>query len=269
MVAASFRVRSGERIRLDKLDPADTSAVHDSKTVALRACDALTRKLEHLQELFFADHRYAMLVVLEGMDAAGKDGTIRHVFEGVNPQGVQVAHFGVPTPDEKDHDFLWRIHPHAPGKGEIMIFNRSHYEDVLVPRAARLVPKTVWKRRYRMINEFERTLVREGTTVLKFFLHLSEDEQQRRLQERLDDPTKHWKFSVADLPARDLWAPYQRAYEEMLRKTSTRWAPWYVVPSDKKWFRDWVVSNVLVEALEGLDLKWPGLPSRWKGVVIR
>jgi PPK2 family polyphosphate:nucleotide phosphotransferase len=202
------------------------------------------------------------------MDAAGKDGTIGHVFEGVNPQGVRVAHFGVPTTEEKDHDFLWRIHPHAPAKGEIVIFNRSHYGDVLAARAERRVPKSVWKRRYWMINEFERTLDREGTTVLKFLLHLGEGEQKRRLQERLDDPTKHWKFSVDDVPARDRWPQYQRAYEEMLRRTSTRWAPWYVVPSDKKWFRDWVVSNVLVETLEGFDLRWPALPSAWKGRVI-
>jgi PPK2 family polyphosphate:nucleotide phosphotransferase len=265
----SFRVRPGQRVRLDRLNPGDTSAVHGSKRFATAASDRLTERLEHLQELLYADHRHALLVVLEGMDAAGKDGTIRHVFDGVNPQGVQVAHFGVPTPEEKAHDFLWRVHPHAPAKGEIVIFNRSHYEDVLVPRAARLVPRTVWKRRYRMINEFERTLVREGTTILKFFLHLSEAEQKQRLQARLDDPTKHWKFSVDDLPARDRWPEYQRAYEEMLQRTSTGWAPWYRVPSDKKWFRDWVVLTVLVETLEGLDLTWPALPSRWKGVVVR
>jgi PPK2 family polyphosphate:nucleotide phosphotransferase len=269
VVATTFRVRPGERVRLDRADPSDTSAVRGSKRAALAACDRLTRRLEHLQELLYADHRWAILIVLEGIDAAGKDGTIRHVFEGVNPQGVRVAHFGVPTAEERDHDFLWRVHAHTPERGEIAIFNRSHYEDVLVPRAAGRVPKAVWRRRYRMINEFERTLVHEGTTVLKFFLNVSEAEQKRRLQERLDDPTKHWKFSVSDLPTRNLWTQYQKAFEEMLRRTSTRWAPWYLVPSDKKWFRDWVVSDVLVRTLEGLDLKWPALPSQWKGVVIR
>jgi PPK2 family polyphosphate:nucleotide phosphotransferase len=268
MVEDSFRVRPGERVRLDRADPGSTSALHGSKATALKACDRLTRRLEHLQELLFADHRYSLLVVLEGMDAAGKDGTIRHVFEGVNPQGVKVAHFGVPTAEERDHDFLWRIHPRVPAKGEIVIFNRSHYEDVLVPRATRSAPKAVWKPRYRMINEFERTLVREGTTVLKFFLHLSEAEQKRRLQARLDDATKHWKFSVADLPARGLWSQYQLAYEDILRQTSTRWAPWYLVPADKKWYRDWVVSNVLVETLAGFDLTWPALPAQWKGTVV-
>lgn len=261
-------MRPRERVRLDRADPGDTSAIRGSKAAALKACDRLTRRLEHLQELLYADHRYAVLVVLEGMDAAGKDGTIRHVFEGVNPQGVKVAHFGVPTVEERDHDFLWRIHPHTPAKGEIVIFNRSHYEDVLVPRATRAAPKAIWKRRYRMINEFERTLAREGTTVLKFFLHVSEAEQKRRLQARLDDPTKHWKFSVADLPARGLWSQYQLAYEDILRQTSTQWAPWYIVPSDKKWFRDWVVSNALVDTLAGFDLTWPALPAKWKGTVV-
>ena len=269
MVATSFRVRPGARVRLDRQDPADTSAVRGSKRAASAACDRLSARLDHLQELLYADHRFGVLIVLEGMDAAGKDGTIRQVFRGVNPQGVRVTHFGVPTAVERDHDFLWRIHPHAPAKGEIVIFNRSHYEDILVPHAARTAPKEVWKRRYRMVTEFERTLVREGTTVLKFFLHISEAEQKRRLQARLDDPTKHWKFSVQDLPARDLWPEYQHAYEELLGRTSTRWAPWYIVPSDKKWFRDWVVSNVLVETLAKLDLHWRPLPSEWKGVVIR
>jgi PPK2 family polyphosphate:nucleotide phosphotransferase len=267
--AASLRVRPGKRVRLDRVDPGDTSAVHGSKRKALAECDRLTHRLEALQELLFANHGSSVLVVLEAIDGGGKDGTIRHVFEGVNPQGVRVAHFGVPTPEEAAHDFLWRIHPHTPAKGEIVIFNRSHYEDVLVPRAARLLPKPVWKQRYRSINEFERTLTKEGTVVLKFFLHISEAEQKRRLRARLDDPTKHWKFSSADLPTRALWPKYQAAFEEMLGRTSTPWAPWFVVPSDKKWFRDWAVLNVLVGALEALDLKWPALPDRWKAVVIR
>jgi PPK2 family polyphosphate:nucleotide phosphotransferase len=268
VAAGPFKVRPGERVHLDRVDAGDTSAV-GSKRAALAACDGLTRRLVHLQELLYADHRFAVLVILEAIDAGGKDGTIHHVFEGVNPQGVQVAHFVIPTAEESGHDFLWRIHPHAPEKGQIVIFNRSQYEDVLVPRAAKLLPKKVWKRRYRMINEFERTLVLEGTTVLKFFLHISEDEQKARLRERLKDPTKHWKFSDSDLPTRELWPQYQKAFEEMLRKTSTAWAPWYLIPSNKKWFRDWAVSTILVGALESMDLAWPPLPPQWKGVVIR
>ena len=263
-----FQVRPGERVHLPAVDPDDTSAV-GSKRSALAICDRLSKRLEHLQELLYADHHQAVLVVLEAVDAGGKDGTVRHVFEGVNPQGVRVVHFRVPTPEEAAHDFLWRIHRATPGKGEIGIFNRSHYGDVLVARAAGLVPPRVWRRRYRMINEFERTLVLEGTTVLKFFLHIGEDEQKRRLRERLADPTKHWKFSADDLPARKLWPAYQAAFEEMLRRTSTKWAPWYVIPSNKKWYRDWAVSAILVDALERLKLSWPPLPPEWKSVVIR
>ncbi len=262
-------MRPGARVRLDRCDPDDTSAVHGSKRRAEGECDRLAGRLKHLQELLYADHRRSILIVLTAIDAGGKDGTIQHVFEGVNPQGVSVAHFRVPTADEAAHDFLWRIHPHTPGKGEIAIFNRSHYEDVFVPRVERLVPRHVWHHRYRMINEFERTLVLEGTTVLKFFLHISEDEQKARLRERLNDPTKHWKFSAADVPTRRLWPEYQAAFEEMLPRTSTRWAPWYLVPANKKWFRDWVVLTVLVETLEAMDLRWPPLPAAWKGVEIR
>ncbi|HTW77574.1 MAG TPA: PPK2 family polyphosphate kinase [Thermoplasmata archaeon] len=266
---SKFRIRPGERVRLDRSDPDDTSAVHGSKRTALADGAKLARRLEHLQELLWADHRRSILMVLMAIDAGGKDGTIRHVFEGVNPQGVRVAHFRVPTEEEGAHDFLWRIHPHTPGKGEIAIFNRSHYEDVFVPRVEKLAPRRVWHRRYRMINEFERTLSLEGTTVLKFFLHISEAEQKSRLRERLKDPTKHWKFSEADLPTLKLWPQYQAAFEEILRKTSTRWAPWYLVPANEKWFRDWVVSNVLVEALDEMALSWPPLPAAWKNVEIR
>jgi PPK2 family polyphosphate:nucleotide phosphotransferase len=267
--ASPFKVRPGERVRLDRIDPDDTSAIRGPKRAALAESRRLTERLEHLQELLYADHRCSVLIVLTAIDAGGKDGTIRHVFEGVNPQGVRTAHFGVPTAEESAHDFLWRIHPHTPGKGEIAIFNRSQYEDVLVPRVSKVLPKKAWKRLYRMINEFERTLVLEGTTVLKFFLHISEDEQKDRLRARLRDPTKHWKFSGADLPTRTLWPEYQRAFQEMLRKTSTPWAPWYVIPSNKKWFRDWAVSTVLVSTLESMDLKWPPLPPEWKGAAIR
>jgi PPK2 family polyphosphate:nucleotide phosphotransferase len=184
---------------------------------------------------------------------------VRNVFEGVNPQGVRVATFKVPTPLELDHDYLWRVHSQTPGKGEIVIFNRSHYEDVLVVRVHELVPKKVWEKRYRQMNEFEHTLAQEGTTILKFFLHISLDEQKARLQSRLDDPKKHWKFNVGDLKERKLWANYSQAYEDVLNKTSTSWAPWYIVPADRKWFRNLVIGSVLVKTLKNLDMKYPKL----------
>jgi PPK2 family polyphosphate:nucleotide phosphotransferase len=191
------------------------------------------------------------------MDTSGKDGVIRHVFEGVNPQGVRVASFKVPTLEELDHDYLWRVHKQTPGRGEIVIFNRSHYEDVLVVRVHALVPEERWKRRYQQINDFERTLAEEGTILLKFFLHIDQDEQKERLQERLDDPNKHWKFNIGDLKERKLWDEYTRAYEDVLSKTSTRVAPWYIVPSNYKWYRNLVIARVLVDTLEGLDMHFP------------
>ena len=197
------------------------------------------------------------------MDTSGKDGTIRHVFEGVNPQGVRVAGFKVPTPEEMDHDYLWRVHQQTPGKGEIVIFNRSHYEDVLVVRVHQLVPEQVWRKRFDQINAFEQQLSEEGTIILKFFLNIDLDEQKQRLLDRLDDPTKHWKFNPGDLKERALWKDYQAAYEDVLEKTSKPWAPWYVVPANKKWYRDLVISSVLVETLKKTGYPTTGLhPSR-------
>jgi PPK2 family polyphosphate:nucleotide phosphotransferase len=202
------------------------------------------------------------------MDTSGKDGTIRHVFEGVNPLGVRVKAFKAPTEDERDHDFLWRVHPHVPGAGEIAIFNRSHYEDVLAARVRSFVPKEVWKKRYDQINDFERLLSETGTLILKFFLHIDRDEQKERLQERLDDPARRWKFRLGDLQDRALWDEYMKAYEDALAKTSTKHAPWYVVPSNKKWYRNLVVATVLVEALEKLGMKPPEAEEDLSGVVI-
>jgi len=255
-----LRVRPGSRVRLSRVDPDDTSAFAGSKRAARKDSGRLIAQFDRLQELLYACHAGPVLVVLQGLDTAGKDGTIRHVFEGVNPQGVRVARFQVPTPIEKDHDFLWRVHLETPAKGEIVIFNRSHYEDVLAARVDRLVPRREWVRRYRAINEFERNLRDEGTSVVKFFFYISEDEQRRRLQERLDDPTKHWKFRPADLAERARWPLYVPAIEEMLERTSTAWAPWFLVPSNKKWYRNWVVSKTLVEVLEHRQLTWPPLP---------
>lgn len=251
--------------QLDQVDPTDTSSFHGKKEEAEERLEELRQRLDQLQELLYADHRFAMLVVLQGMDSAGKDGVIRHVFEGVNPQGVEVAAFKAPTTTELDHDFLWRIHPHAPAKGHITIFNRSHYEDVLAARVHGTVPKDVWEKRYREINGFERTLAHEGTTVVKFFLHLSRAEQRKRLQARLDDPTKRWKFSSADLHERQFWRDYQSAYRDLLVETDTDWAPWYVVPSDHKWFRNWAISTILVRTLEGLKLAYPQGPEHPDG----
>ena len=209
--------------------------------------------------MLMAEHRRAVLVVLQGMDASGKDGTVKHCLGGLNPMSVRVAGFKAPTSTELAHDFLWRIHQVLPQRGEIGIFNRSHYEDVLVVRVEELVPKAVWKKRYAAINAFEQHLADEGTMVVKLFLHISQEEQAKRFRERISDPTKNWKFSPDDLVKRAKWDDYMTAYRAMLERTSTDAAPWHVVPADHKWVRDAVVTEVLTQTLEGLDLKWPEL----------
>jgi len=264
-----YLVRPGERVRLDRADPDDTSGFDGVKDDGQKDIEKLTVRLAKLQELLYAEHKHSMLVVLQGMDSAGKDGTIRRVFEGVNPQGVRVASFKMPSVRELDHDFLWRVHEQTPGRGEMVLFNRSHYEDVLVTRVHGLISKAVWERRYREINDFERMLSEEGTTVLKFFLNISRNEQKKRLKERLDDPTKYWKFRYTDLQDRRHWTAYRTAYEEALQKTSTSWAPWYVIPSNRKWFRDLVVSETIVEALEGLHMRYPPLPAAYRAARVR
>lgn len=264
-----YLVRPGERVHLDRWDPDDASELDGGKDASRKQLERLTARLAELQELLYAGHTHSVLIVLQGMDSAGKDGTIRRVFEGVNPQGVRVVSFKAPSVHELDHDFLWRIHTQLPAKGEMVLFNRSHYEDVLVTRVHRLIPKQVWERRYREINDFERMLAEVGTTILKFFLHVGRGEQRRRLQERLDDPTKHWKFREADLRERSRWTAYMRAYEETVGKTSTTWAPWYIVPSNRKWFRDLFVSETIVRTLEGLRMEYPSLPPGLRGTRIR
>jgi PPK2 family polyphosphate:nucleotide phosphotransferase len=262
------RVPPGAKVRLRDHDPRDTSGFKGSKDDAVAETRALGQDLQKLQELLWADHRHRILLVLQGLDTSGKDGTVSHVFDGVNPQGVRVAKFGPPSPVELAHDFLWRVYPELPESGEIAIFNRSHYEDVLIVRVDHLAPRDVWSRRYHEINEFERTVVDEGTTVVKFFLHISRKEQTKRLQERLNDPTKHWKFSASDMTERRNWNQYTPAIEEMLERTSTPWAPWYLVPSDRKWYRDLVVSRVLVRTLKDLKLRWPKLPEEFTSTTI-
>jgi PPK2 family polyphosphate:nucleotide phosphotransferase len=262
-------VRPGESARLDQADPDDTSAFKGTKDEGRKKLESLTRRLEELQNRLYAQHKHAVLIVLQGMDSAGKDGTIRRVFSGVNPEGVRVASFKVPSPLEAEHDFLWRVHAQVPALGEMVLFNRSHYEDVLITRVHGLITRPVWERRYREINDFERSLTEEGTTLLKFFLHISRGEQKERLKERLKDPTKHWKFRESDIHERRLWPAYMKAYEEALTKTSTRWAPWYVVPSNRKWFRDLFVSEKIVETLDGFRMRYPPLSPELRAARVR
>ncbi|MHB8932747.1 MAG: polyphosphate kinase 2 family protein [Bellilinea sp.] len=263
-----YLVRSDEKISLKDIDPGEIGKYKGEKDDGLERLGELNQELEQLQELLYAQHKHRVLIVLQGMDTSGKDGVIRHVFEGVNPQGVRVASFKVPTAEELDHDYLWRIHKQTPRKGEIVIFNRSHYEDVLVVRVHELVPEKVWKKRYDQIKEFERQLVEEGTIILKFFLHIDLEEQKERLQARLDDPTKRWKFNPGDLKERARWDEYIEAYEDAINKTSTDEAPWYIVPSNKKWYRNLVIANILVDALNRLDMEYPQPAEDLTGIVI-
>jgi PPK2 family polyphosphate:nucleotide phosphotransferase len=252
-----YRIEPDSKIDLSKWDPEDSSEFDGNKEEGRAALANLNGKLAELQEILYAEHRHKVLIVLQAMDTGGKDGAIRHVFNGINPQGVRVASFKVPSAIEMDHDYLWRIHQQTPGKGEMVIFNRSHYEDVLVVRVHKLVPEKVWKRRYEQINNFEKLLAEEGTTILKFYLHISSKEQKERLRARLEDPTKHWKFDPNDLKERQLWKEYMRAYEDALEKTSTKYAPWYIVPANKKWYRDLVMASVILETLKDLKLEYP------------
>jgi PPK2 family polyphosphate:nucleotide phosphotransferase len=252
----SYHVKPETKVHLDKCDAEDAGEYKKGKQLDEKL-EKIRQELDRLQELLYAERKHKVLIVLQAMDTAGKDGTISHVFEGMNPQGVKVASFKAPTPEELDHDYLWRVHKQIPGKGEIVIFNRSHYEDVLVVRVHKLITKDVWQRRYNDINNFEHMLADEGTIILKFFLHITPDEQKRRLQDRLDDPAKHWKFSTADLAERKLWPNYMKAYEDAISATSTPWAPWYIVPANKKWFRNLVVASTIMETLEGLKMHYP------------
>ena len=263
-----YLVEPGKKIVLAERNPNDTGAFEGGKEKGLKVLQELNLELQALQEVLYAEQKHRVLVVLQAMDTGGKDGAIRRVFEGVNPQGVKVASFKVPTPEEMAHDFLWRVHKVVPGDGDLVIFNRSHYEDVLVVRVHEYVPKSVWKKRYDQINEFEKLLAENGTTILKFFLHVDKDEQKERLQARLDDPSKHWKFRLGDLEERKLWDQYQEAYEDVFNKTSTEYAPWYIVPANRKWYRDLVISTVLVNTLKDLKMKYPESEENLDGVVI-
>jgi len=252
-----FLVQPGKKLRLADVDPRGTPGFDGDKDAGKARTAELNARFEELQETLYASGTNRLLVVLQAMDAGGKDGTIRSVFEGVNPQGVRVACFKQPTATELAHDFLWRVHPHTPAAGEIAIWNRSHYEDVLIARVHDLCNETCWRARYEHIAAFETMLASEGTTIRKFFLHIGKDEQKQRLQERIDDPKKRWKWSSRDLDERARWDDYQRAYEDALAATSTAWAPWYVIPADRNWFRDLAVSEILVETLEAMRLRLP------------
>ena len=259
-----FIVKPGDSICLggvgDGCTPEHTpeyTGAYRKKGETKKPLKKLHKQMLKLQELLYAESQHALLIILQGMDTCGKDGTIRKVMAGINVQGCDVVNFKVPTVDEVSRDFLWRAHKAVPQKGKIGIFNRSHYEDVLVVRVHDLVPKSVWKQRYQQINDFEKMLVENGTVVLKFFLHISKDEQKERLESRINDPSKHWKITEADIRERAYWDDYMQAYEAVLQKCSTDWAPWYIIPANKKWYRNLVITERIVETLEGLDMKFP------------
>ena len=251
-----LRVESGSAPRLDRRDP-DLRLGASGKQEGLERLSALVERLSVLHNRLLAEASRSLLLILQGMDASGKDGTIRNVLTGVNPQGCRVVSFREPTTTELAHDYLWRVHAVCPARGEIAIFNRSQYEDVVAVRVRGLVAERVWRPRYEHIRAFERLLSDEGTTVIKVFLHVSPEEQRRRLQERLDDPEKRWKFRPGDLDDRDRWSEFAEAYEDAIRETSTDWAPWYVVPANHNWARNLAVAQILVDALERLDPQLP------------
>lgn len=257
-LADRYRVPAGGAVVLADWPTDDATAAGWEKAEAKERLAGLTRELRRLQRLLYAVHRHRLLVALQGMDTSGKSGTIRHVFSRVDPLGVRVAAFSEPTPDELDRDFLWRVHRRVPAAGEIVLFDRSHYEDVVTTRVRSLVPAQQCERRYGHIREFERMLVEEGTTVLKFFLHISYEEQAERLQARRDKPHKRWKLQPADFTARDQWEAYMQAYDAALAATSTDWAPWVVVPADRKSYRNLVVAETVVATLQGLGMEYPG-----------
>jgi len=252
---SKLKATPGSKFKLSKTAADDTHGV--SKTGAQKGLGGHIGKLAALHDLLYAEHKRSLLIVLQGMDAAGKDGTIKHVMSGVNPQGCRVTSFKQPSPIELEHDFLWRIHAAVPGKGEIGIFNRSQYEDVLIARVHGLVPRAVWKKRYGAINAFEKLLTENNVQILKFFLHMSAEEQEKRFMARLNDPRKNWKASAADFTERKFWKAYQEAYEDAIARCSTDYAPWYVIPSDHKWFRNYAVGEVVIRTLESFKMRYP------------
>ena len=260
-----YLVSGKNKIHLKDFDPNDSSEFNGKKKAGEEALIEINKEIETLQEQMFAEGKRRLIVLVQAMDTAGKDGVIRHVFEGVNPSGVRVAAFKAPSAVELSHDYLWRVHAQTPGKGEIVIFNRSHYEDVLVVRVRNLAPKEVWSKRYDHIKNFEKMLTDEGTTILKLFLNIDLQEQAQRFLARVEDPTKTWKFNPGDLEERKLWPQYMEAYEDVLNKTSTDYAPWYVIPSNKKWYRNLLVANILRDTLKGFKMSYPEPPADLEG----
>jgi len=251
-----FRVEPGSQVKLDRIDP-NFVPKNKNKASAQAELEKYSQKLRSLQYLLYAEDKRSLLICLQGLDTAGKDGTIIHVLASMNPQGTRVHAFKVPSREEAAHDFLWRVEQQTPARGEVVIFNRSHYEDVLVARVHNLVPKEVWSDRYALINAFEKGLVANGIHILKFFLHISEDEQLRRFKQRIDDPARQWKISESDYEERKFWNDYQRAYEDAMSRTSTKHAPWFIIPANHKWFRNLAVSQIVAETLESLKMRFP------------
>jgi len=253
----TYQIQEGKKISLKDFDPNDIELWQLDKKEAKKTTKGFREELINLQRLLYAEQKQKILIILQAMDGGGKDGTIRSIFQGVNPQGVRVAGFKVPTPEEIGHDYLWRIHKQTPKNGEIVIFNRSHYEDVLVVRVHQLVPEEAWRKRYEHIRNFENILADEGTTILKFFLHISKKEQKERFIERIEISEKQWKFNPKDIDERKLWDDYMQAYEDALIKTSTARAPWYVIPANRNWYRDYVIIKIITETLKKLKMTYP------------
>lgn len=251
-----FKVAPGSKVKLKDVDPSFSDG-HESHESAAEEIAHYQKKLRELQDLLYAERRHSILICLQALDTGGKDGVINHVLGAMNPQGCRVAAFKQPSAEELAHDFLWRTHKVAPARGEVVIFNRSHYEDVLVVRVHNLVPKTIWSRRYDRINEFEKQLLEHDTHVLKFYLHISRQEQLKRFKERLDDPSKHWKISESDYKEREFWNDYRAAYEEALSRCTTGHSPWFVIPANHKWFRNLAIARIVVEHMESLKMTYP------------
>lgn len=257
-VLERYRVEPGVRFELSSIDPGEkTLWEHLTKEDHEGVMDELRDGLQHLQKVLFAQNKHRILIVMQAMDTGGKDGCIKHVFSRIDPQGLSVASFKKPTEEELAHDFLWRVHARAPRNGQMVVFNRSHYEDILAVRVKKLYSDDVWKRRYQHVIDFEKMMAEEGTTIVKIFLHISKDEQKRRLESRLANPSKYWKFNPDDLQDRARWDDFMEAYEDLIGKTSTPYAPWYVIPADRKWYRNLCVANLMTKVLEGLDMEFP------------
>lgn len=256
--SSRYLVKHGAKIQLSKIDAEEKQwAPPEERHIGERKLDKLRDEIQALQKVLYAQGKHRILIILQAMDTGGKDGCVKHVFSRVDPQGINVKAFKKPTHDELAHDFLWRVHPHVPGNGEIVIFNRSHYEDIIAVRVKKLLPEEVWTKRYRHIIDFEKMLVDEGTTILKFFLHISPDEQKARLESRLRQPEKHWKLNPDDLQDRSQWGEFMAAYDELLSKTSSLHAPWYVIPANRKWYRNLVVAQLVAGKLRQLHMEYP------------